>query len=470
VGDIPRTLGEIALWDSVIDVDTPIKEIEAIVLNRIDLPGFVVTKGSKIVGLLSRKQFVAILSRQFAREVLSKGKASNLFNFDIIDTSPLIFTADTGIPEAFHKSISRPFLFSYEPVIVIDYDGPKVLSLDLLMHSQSELLQETLRHQERLVLEEKEISSQLRQAMVDLEETRDRLLRSEESLESQVLIRTEQLEQVNKDILNQQKQIQDDLEVARTLQQSILPAAFPENKYYKCHAFMRAARMIGGDFYDAYEVGENQFGFVVGDISGKGVPAALFMILVKTILQEYASRYLSPAECIERLNHQLLLRNPLSLFVTLIYGVLDTQTGVFTFCSGGHSMPLILRHNGRIETLSNKPSPLVGLLGRAKYENISIKLAQDDRILLITDGVTECFNDSNEAFGEDRLLSLLKSLDSKTAIENLIKKIVIELDLFSNGILASDDITALALHYQKEPVLEKDSNVEINPGQFKILH
>ena len=75
MGDIPRTLGEIALWDSVIDVDTPIKEIEAIVLNRIDLPGFVVTKGSKIVGLLSRKQFVAILSRQFAREVLSKGKA-----------------------------------------------------------------------------------------------------------------------------------------------------------------------------------------------------------------------------------------------------------------------------------------------------------------------------------------------------------------------------------------------------------
>jgi serine phosphatase RsbU (regulator of sigma subunit) len=470
VGALPKTLGEISLWDSVIDTHSPVREIDKLLLENPDLPGFVVTEGSKIVGLLSTKRFLAILSRQFAREVLTKGVVLSLFNFEIVDTEPLIFNADTSIPDACQKAISRPFLNSYEPVIVRDVNGPRVLSVDLLMRIQTELLQETLQHEKSLVLEEQKTSTQLRQAMLQLEETRDRLLRSEENLESQVHLRTEELEKANKNLLSQQKQIQEDLEVARTLQQSILPSSFPENSDYKCHAFMRAARMIGGDFYDAYKISEHQYGFVVGDVSGKGVPAALFMILVKTILQEYASRYLSPAECIDKLNHQLLLRNPLALFVTIIYGILDTKTGIFTFCNGGHAMPYVLRHNERIETLSNKPSPLVGLLDQAKYENISVQLARDDRVLLITDGVTECFSDSNEAFGENRLLSLLKSLTSTAGIEDLIKKIVIELDLFSNGTLASDDITALAIHFLSEPILNNEAISEINLGKFKVLH
>ena len=191
MGALPKTLGEISLWDSVIDTHSPVREIDKLLLENPDLPGFVVTEDSKIVGLLSTKRFLAILSRQFAREVLTKGFVLSLFNFEIVDTEPLIFNADTSIPDACQKAISRPFLNSYEPVIVLDIGGPKVLSVDLLMRIQTELLQETLKHEKSLVLEEQKTSAQLRQAMLQLEETRDRLLRSEENLESQVHLRTE---------------------------------------------------------------------------------------------------------------------------------------------------------------------------------------------------------------------------------------------------------------------------------------
>jgi sigma-B regulation protein RsbU (phosphoserine phosphatase) len=230
---------------------------------------------------------------------------------------------------------------------------------------------------------------------------------------------------------------------------------------------MRAARMIGGDFYDAYQINDHQFGFVVADVSGKGVPAALFMILVKTILEEQAMNHASPAACIQRLNSQLIINNPLSLFVTLIYGVLDTNTGILTFCNAGHSMPYVIRNNQKIETITNKSNPLVGLLDHPQYTNISIQLERNDRVLLITDGVTECFNRESVPYGELRLLNLLHKSHHLHQIEDLVNSLIDDLDHFSNGTPASDDITALVLRYTN-PSEVVYSSVN-NPGNLREL-
>jgi len=466
--NLPYQLSEIKLWDSKIDIDDPVRELEHEFQKHLNLPGLIILENQQIVGIISRTRFSYALSRQFAREIFMKGPIRALFDFDVVDSAPLIMIEETSISSAVHSALARPTLLSYEPAIVIHQEIPKILDIDLLMRLQSDLLQEALLRHQDLIEDERKTAQELRQTMSNLEMTRDRLLRSEESLEAQVLERTLELKKTNADLIKQQKQINEDLEVARTLQQSILPSKFANNQEYEVHAFMRAARMIGGDFYDAYQINDHQFGFVVADVSGKGVPAALFMILVKTILQEQVVNHASPAACIQRLNAQLLLHNPLSLFVTMIYGVLDTNNGLFTFCNAGHAMPYVIRNNQKIETVTNKSNPLVGLMDFPKYTNISIQLDQQDRILLMTDGVTECFNSQSEAYGELRLLNLLKKTQHLEKNEEVIKTLIDDLDHFSNGTPASDDITALVLQFKK-PIIHDEMFITENMGLLKEL-
>jgi two-component system NtrC family sensor kinase len=241
-------------------------------------------------------------------------------------------------------------------------------------------------------------------------------------------------------------QINEELGVARTLQQSILPAAFPRHDCYQGHALMRAAHMIGGDFYDVFCLDEDRLGIVVADVSGKGVPAALFMVLVRTVLQELALRDMAPGACLAEANRQLIMRNPLSLFVTVIYGILDARTGLFTYCSGGHVMPYLLRAGGRVEVVTASASPVVGLIENANYRDLMITLKPGDGLLMVTDGVAECFNGAGEAFGEERLLAMLSSAGS-IAIDGLLDTLIAELDQFAAGTQASDDVTALVVRF-----------------------
>ncbi len=463
---LPQTLGEIELRDASMEIDTLAHQLELKFREQPDLPGFILLDKKQIVGVLSRLRFTYALSRPYRREIFLKGPIKALFDLDIIDKEPLIMDADRILSVAVQAALARSNHLAYEPVIVIHHNKPKILNIDLLLRLQSGLLQDAVNLHEKLIHDERKTANQLRQTMLNLEQTRDRLQRSEENLEAQVLQRTLELKKANEDLIAQQRQINEDLEVARTLQQSILPSTFSMNADYQAHAFMRAARMIGGDFYDAYQINDHQFGFVVADVSGKGVPAALFMILVKTILQEQVTHHISPAECIQRLNGQLLLHNPLSLFVTMIYGILDTKTGLFTFCNAGHPMPYIIRHHQTIEIVTNKSNPLVGLLDHPLYNNISIQLEHHDRVLLITDGVTECFNSESEAYGEQRLLNLLQKSHHLHEIEDLINHLIQDLDQFSNGTPASDDTTALMLQYTK---LRNHHHLVENPALLKEL-
>ncbi len=290
----------------------------------------------------------------------------------------------------------------------------------------------------------------------------NRLLRHQARLESEVEARTLELATINADLVKTQAQINEELRVARTLQQSILPTEFPTHDGYRGHALMRAARMIGGDFYDMFRLDDHRLGIVVADVSGKGVPAALFMVLVRTILQELALRGLSPGACLAEANRQLIARNPLSLFVTVIYGVLDARSGFFTFCSGGHGMPYVLRDSGAVEVVAARAAPLVGLIDDAYYPDLTIALQSGDGVLLVTDGVAECFNGAGEAFGEERLLALLASA-GRIAPDHLIDRLVIALDRFSDGVPASDDVTALLVQFTGQTAVAR-TTVVVHPA------
>ena len=144
------------------------------------------------------------------------------------------------------------------------------------------------------------------------------------------------------------------------------------------------------------------------------------------------------------------MRNPLSLFVTVIYGVMDARTGIFTFCSGGHVMPYVLRAGGIVEAVTGRAAPLVGLIEEAEYPELTVALQPGDGLLLVTDGVAECFNRAGEAFGEARLIEVLASAHP-VALDRLLDSLVAELDRFSDGIPASDDVTALVVRFLGQP-------------------
>ena len=276
------------------------------------------------------------------------------------------------------------------------------------------------------------------------------LLEHQAALEARVVARTRELAAVNRDLLATQTQLQEEMRVAGTLQQSILPAGFPPHPNYTGVAVMRAARSIGGDFYDIFRLDARQLGIVIADVSGKGVPAALFMVLVRTILEEIARPGMAAAAVIAETNRLLLERNPLSLFVTVIYAVLDTVTGELTFCSGGHGMPHLRHADGTVRRVAGHQSPLVGLLPDARYVETKVTLRSGDALVLTTDGVEEACNAQDAMFGEAALCRALAA-DCDGAAATLLAKVIAAVDCFTDGTTPSDDLTCVVISWNNPP-------------------
>lgn len=442
----PRQLVDVPLCEARLPIETNVLALERLFAEHHDWPGCIVMDASRIAGIVSRKRLAAALSRRFARDLFAKGTLAKLLDVGIIDADPLIFESSTSVLDCVQTALARSPEMAYEPVIVMLADRPVLAEVDLLMRVQSALLQEALASKDMLLTEVQRGSERLQGALKSLEETRDRLLASEQRLEGEVAKRTLELARSNADLQEKQTQINDELEVARTLQQSILPADFPTDARFEGHAIMRAARMIGGDFYDVFALDPDHLGVVVADVSGKGVPAALFMMLVRSLLQEVARHANSAAECLARVNTLLQERNQVSLFVTMVYGILDVRTGRFTFSNGGHQMPYLLRDGETPRTMTERASPLVGLLDGVSYQEHRIDLIPGDSLLLMTDGVAECFDRSGQTFGSHRILELLSRLDYSHA-GTMIEQIMTSLDTFSAGTAPSDDVTILVLRY-----------------------
>ena len=244
-----------------------------------------------------------------------------------------------------------------------------------------------------------------------------------------------------------------ELEHAALIQRSILPAdaaPFPHRKDFQLSAAMVPAKEVGGDLFDFFLLDEDHLGFAIGDVSGKGVPAALFMAVTRTLLRASAQNQKSPGECFTYMNTTLGEGNVMGMYVTLFYGVLNTRTGELEFASGGHNPPYVFSPDGTFRKLSEKSGPMLGVLEGRQYSTITTRIAAGDAILMYTDGVTEAINKADEFFGDERLEGYLAGNASGQA-QSLVQGLHTAVHDFATGTPQADDITVLALRYLGSP-------------------
>lgn len=243
-----------------------------------------------------------------------------------------------------------------------------------------------------------------------------------------------------------------ELDIAAKIQQSILPRQFPpfpERRDIDIFAAMIPAREVGGDFYDFFLIDAQRLGFVIGDVSDKGVPAAIFMAVSRTLLKATALHGLPPGECLKRVNHLLCLDNSSQMFVTLFYGILNTATGALGYANAGHPAPFLLRRDGRVEALDPTGGVALGVVEGATYQARQTRLDLGDALLLFTDGVTEAMASDRSLFSERRLQHLLDGARGATAFD-LIERVVSAVRSFAGNEPQSDDLTVMAVRCRPE--------------------
>jgi sigma-B regulation protein RsbU (phosphoserine phosphatase) len=243
--------------------------------------------------------------------------------------------------------------------------------------------------------------------------------------------------------------IRNELDIASHIQQSILPRTFPpfpQRHDFEIFAEMIPAREVGGDFYDFFLIDDERLGLIVGDVSGKGVPAALFMTMARTLLKSTALAGLPPAECLRRVNSLLCLDNASEMFVTVFYGVLNTHSGLLAYSNGGHNPPYLLRANGRAERLAGTGDMVLAALEGGQYHEKTTNLTRGDGLFLYTDGITEAMNGTSDLFSDQRLAAFLGERNGETP-EQLIRSTIDAVKRHCGAAPQSDDITALAVRY-----------------------
>lgn len=252
-----------------------------------------------------------------------------------------------------------------------------------------------------------------------------------------------------KNITHDRERIESELNFAKKIQLSSLPnifPPFPERPEIDIFADMEPAKEVGGDFYDFYFIDNNKLLFLIADVSGKGVPASLFMMTTKTLINSIAMTETNPAEMVKSINKKICSNNKYGFFVTMLVGILDTFSGKIAFVNCGHNPPLIKGGNGTFEYKKLDTNIVLGAFEDADFTVNEYQLGKGDTILLYTDGVTEAVNENDELYGEARLSDVVNSLE-KDNVENIINEIRQNVKEYANGVLQSDDMTMVTLKY-----------------------
>ena len=245
--------------------------------------------------------------------------------------------------------------------------------------------------------------------------------------------------------------LQKELDIAARVQLSLLPDTLPLTEKAEMTGIMRPAKEVGGDFYDYFHLDQHRIAVMVADVSGKGVPAGLFMVMTRTLMRATAVRYVdAPGRVLASVNDFLEQNNSEDLFVTLFYGVLDERTGRFVYANGGHNPPILVDSDGATP-LKTTGGVALGMFDGLDYDHAHVDMEPGARLVLFSDGVTEAFNDSDEAFGDDRLLDTTRALPEEQGPDADVNDIVNAVDEFAGDAPQFDDITCVVLVYKGEP-------------------
>ena len=251
-----------------------------------------------------------------------------------------------------------------------------------------------------------------------------------------------------RELQHQMGALQRDLDIARQIQLSMLPATFPDRAGLDVHALAVPAKEVGGDFYDVVEKDDGRLGVAVGDVSGKGLGAALFMAITRTVMRATAVQPLPVEACVRQVNRLMEAEaGDTSMFVTAVYGEVDTRTGEVAYCNAGHNPPLLLRADGSTEFLAAPQGLSLCLVEDFEYRAARLALAPGDVLLLYTDGVTEAFNPAREEYSDARLARVVASAPDRSP-KGLLRHVLADVRAFADGAPQSDDITLLALRYR----------------------
>ena len=282
-------------------------------------------------------------------------------------------------------------------------------------------------------------------------------------------------------IQKERERLNSELAIAKTIQKSTLPdifPPFPDKKEFDIYASMDAAKEVGGDFYDFYYVDEKKFMFLVADVSGKGIPAALFMMTTKTLINNISQNIHNPELLIEQINRKICANNRHGFFITLLAGIIDVSTGELSLINCGHNPPLIKQKDGKYKYLYLEPNFILGAFEDVNFNIYQTKLDAGDIIFTYTDGVTEALDEKDDMFGEENLLDSLNSCKSNK-VEDIVNNLKRDLKEFTGDVTQSDDITMLVFKYNGNfPVLEqkysgiakKENYREFNNWIFKVCH
>lgn len=260
-------------------------------------------------------------------------------------------------------------------------------------------------------------------------------------LRRQVRLRTDAL----RASLAAQERIASDLRIAHDIQMSFVPTRYPEVPGYEIHGTLQPAREVGGDFYDCFSLDGDHLCLVLGDVSGKGVPAALFMAVTKTLLTATALAAHSPAPLLTSVNERVSRNNDTCMFVTVFCGILHIPSGRIVYTNAGHNPPAVVRHAGGVEVLEAARSPALGIDEETRYEVFDVKLDFGDTLFMYTDGVTEAINSQEEMFSERRLRAEL-SASSVHSAHDLVTRMLENVMAYSGEVPQADDIAMLVLH------------------------
>jgi len=246
--------------------------------------------------------------------------------------------------------------------------------------------------------------------------------------------------------------LQQELDIANVIQTSILHKtfpAFPERKEFEIYAKMLTAKEVGGDLYDFFLIDKYRLGIVIGDVSGKGIAAALLMAVSKTLLKATAFKGMPADGILSEVNNIIVDESPSNMFVTVFFGVLDTRSGAFEYSNGGHNPPYLISAEGKVKQLDNIGGLMIGVMKDVPYESNVVMVKSGESLVFYTDGVTEAFNKEDEEFQESRLEKVLEGKNSLN-VNDLVQHVFENVQSFSEGVEQSDDITCLALKYLKQ--------------------
>ena len=255
-------------------------------------------------------------------------------------------------------------------------------------------------------------------------------------------------------ITAEKERINTELSLATRIQYAMLPhiyPAFPGYEEFDVYASMNPAKEVGGDFYDFFLVDDRHLCMVIADVSGKGIPAALFMMASKIIIANNAKMGKSPAEILKSTNETICSNNHEEMFVTVWLGILDIKEGKLTAANAGHEYPMLMQPDGEFELFKDKHGFVIGGMDGVKYKEYEIDLTKGSKIFLYTDGLPEATDENNEMFGTDRALAALNKYRTSKP-EDILKGVKSEVDGFVREAEQFDDLTMLCLEYKKSRV------------------